>query len=301
MIKQKVKSDTFYFITFPLAEGKIKTEMGQVIMGGIISEHRNLKEYFFVFEEDENYILKQVVKAKVFGKDRKFTLEAGKTNEREYLMTMVSEFLKNKLLQSIRIKPDKFTKEEKLFVRELLVSKLKEHPQIKKVVEDVLADGIGYILRDRVNNAIAKLKERKALPQNFASEIENSLTFHQKSKEIAERFIAQNPKVKEDLTETLARSIATEMLKKGDVRFGRVLKEKEKHFLNYSLAIVGHFKESIEKLVKPRDIIEIVEDIVGKNIEEIVGIDEKKLAKELARLGEEKTEEIRRIKAKRKM
>ena len=280
---------------------KISIPMG-VIAGGIINEHKNLKEYFFVFEDENGYSLRKIVKAKVFGKDRKITLEVGKTNEREYLPTMIAEFLKDQRLQSLRIKPERFTKEERIFLRELLVSKLKEHPQIQKAVEDVLADGIGYILKERVNNAISKLKERKALPQDFASEIENSLTFHQKSKEIAERFVAQTPKVKEDLTKVLARSIAVEIFGEDKtVKFDKVLNEKKNRFLNYSLAIIGHFRNQISKLIKPRDTIEVVEDVVGKNIEEIVGIDEKKLAKELARLGEEKTEEVRRVKAKRKM
>jgi hypothetical protein len=275
--------------------------MGQVVLSGLLAENKNAKDFVYVMDEGDKFGIVEVAKANIFGKDRMATIRLGEVKEKEELFPKLVSLLKDRQIQKLVVNPNyPLTKEEKAFLREFLKEKIKNSKELETLVRNTTEKGIEVFLEEKVGGVINKLKEKGMLDKDFSPDYQNSIVFRETAMQIAEKFLKEHKEVADELKDIFARSVVREMGIKGlTLKEAVKYKEKKGQFENYAFAIFFHFKNEITKHITPKTVQTVIEDLTGKNFEEVMGMNEKFISKRIAEIGEQKTEKIREEKARK--
>jgi len=250
----------------------------QVLAAGLVFETPKAKDFWVLLKEGDLFELKEIVKAKLFGKERKLVKRVAREREKEKIFTRLAELLQEKPCKLMVVTDNGLAPRERALLRELLIENLKR----QRVVVDRVEKAVGRIVEETLKELVRKEIERLGIKE--APSFEKSVVLKEKAMEAAHQLLQEEHKLKEDLVHTYTHFVARDMIEQGEkVNLNELLRRNEGLFGRYVEAFTPFIRERVRALVQKSDLKEIIEDAYDKNLSELLGVDEEKLVRMYAK------------------
>jgi hypothetical protein len=253
----------------------------QVLATGLVFETPKAKDFWVLIKNDDNFELVEVIKAELFGKERKLVKKIAEVEEKEEIFPYLTALVREKPWMLMVLNDDSWlTPTEKAYLRELLIESLKRRGVVEAKVEKAVSGIVEEELKELVRKEIERLGI-KEIPS-----FDKSVVLKEKAIETAKKLLQEEPKLKEDLIHTYTHFVAKEIMEQKNlekVNLDEVVNRNEGLFGKYVKIFQPYIRDRVKQLVQKSDLKEIIEDGYDKNLTEILGVDENKLVQMYAK------------------
>jgi hypothetical protein len=257
-----------------------------------ITERDNGKVRLYLFENDGKYQLIEKAWVKFLGKEREVVNKKFEGDNLIKLWEALAKEARDKVFKRLVLNPKvHLSAKNKAYVRQIYAESLKKSDLLDKFFLQVIAEKAEEVLKDKVKELIDIYKERGVLEENYKPVFEKSILLKERALAIAEYMLSKNNalrKIVEELKEPLANSLAKVMLEQPSLTLKQALELRKPYYESIFESVAKmtygiNLKELIDKEVNisRKLVVELIEDITDKNIEEIVGKNKRRVRKKL--------------------